>query len=91
MQVQVDDLLPDVLLFPPSTDLHDHPLVLEGSLVLQVSFRQLGICHCSQLCTDKASGSAAGDGHVQEAQATCSLIPHSKCLSVAMSSCKGPS
>lgn len=34
--VHVDDLLPDVLLFPPGTDLHDHPLVLDGRLILQV-------------------------------------------------------
>uniref|UniRef100_A0A061RLC0 Putative methyltransferase n=1 Tax=Tetraselmis sp. GSL018 TaxID=582737 RepID=A0A061RLC0_9CHLO len=33
--VRVHDLLPDVLLFPEGTDLHDHPLVLGGTLVLQ--------------------------------------------------------
>lgn len=33
--VVVDDLLPDVLLFPAGTDLHAHPLVTNGSLVLQ--------------------------------------------------------
>jgi putative methyltransferase len=32
---QVDDLLPDLLAFPPGTDLHDHPLVASGALVLQ--------------------------------------------------------
>lgn len=32
----VDELLPDVLVFPPGTDLHDHPLVQEGVLILQV-------------------------------------------------------
>ena len=31
-----DKLLPDVLLFPPGSDLHDHPLVVEGKLLLQV-------------------------------------------------------
>lgn len=31
----VDELLPDVLLFPAGTDLHDHPLVTSGSLILQ--------------------------------------------------------
>lgn len=31
----VDALLPDLLLFPPGTDLHDHPLVQQGSLILQ--------------------------------------------------------
>jgi hypothetical protein len=32
----VDPLLPDVLLLPSGTDMHSHPLVAEGSLVLQV-------------------------------------------------------
>lgn len=32
----VDELLPDVLMFPPGTDLHDHPLVQQGVLILQV-------------------------------------------------------
>ena len=35
-QAEVDQLLPDVLLFPAGSDLHDHPLVANGSLVLQV-------------------------------------------------------
>jgi 25S rRNA (cytosine2278-C5)-methyltransferase len=35
-RVRVDDLLPDLLLFPPGTDLHDHPMVADGRLVLQV-------------------------------------------------------
>lgn len=34
--VEVDPLLPDVLVFPPRADLHDHPLVQNGSLILQV-------------------------------------------------------
>jgi len=34
--VSVDDLLPDVLVFPAGTDLHDHPLVKSGMLILQV-------------------------------------------------------
>lgn len=33
--VHIDDLLPDVLVFPPGTDLHDHPLVQQGVLILQ--------------------------------------------------------
>lgn len=33
--VAVDDLLPDLLIFAPGTDLHDHPMVLDSSLVLQ--------------------------------------------------------
>lgn len=32
---QRDGLLPDLLCFPPGTDLHDHPLVASGALVLQ--------------------------------------------------------
>ena len=32
----MDPLLPDVLVFPPRADLHDHPLAQNGSLVLQV-------------------------------------------------------
>lgn len=32
----MDPLLPDVLVFPPRVDLHDHPLVKDGSLILQV-------------------------------------------------------
>ena len=35
-QAEVDQLLPDLLLFPAGSDLHDHPLVANGSLVLQV-------------------------------------------------------
>ena len=31
----VDSLLPDLLVFPPGTDLHDHPLVASSTLVLQ--------------------------------------------------------
>ncbi len=29
-------MLPDVLSFPPGTDLHDHPLVADKRLILQV-------------------------------------------------------
>ena len=36
LQVCVDPLLPDVLRLPPGTDLHDHHMVLDGTLVLQV-------------------------------------------------------
>ncbi|PNX75890.1 methyltransferase NSUN5-like protein, partial [Trifolium pratense] len=35
MEVQKDDLLPDLLILPPGTDLHDHPLVKNGSIFLQ--------------------------------------------------------
>ncbi|KAK9907331.1 hypothetical protein WJX75_001613 [Coccomyxa subellipsoidea] len=34
-QVSADELLPDVLLFPAATDLHDHPLVKSSCLILQ--------------------------------------------------------
>ncbi|KAG5018501.1 hypothetical protein AAZX31_06G050400 [Glycine max] len=33
--VQKDHLLPDLLILPPGTDLHDHPLVKNGSIFLQ--------------------------------------------------------
>lgn len=33
--VQKDDLLHDLLILPPGTDLHDHPLVKDGSIFLQ--------------------------------------------------------
>lgn len=29
-------MVPDLLIFPPRTDLHDHPLVKSGSVFLQV-------------------------------------------------------
>lgn len=35
MQVSVDPYLPDVLQFPPDTDLHNHPLVVDKRLILQ--------------------------------------------------------
>ncbi|KAK1375773.1 putative 28S rRNA (Cytosine-C(5))-methyltransferase [Heracleum sosnowskyi] len=34
-KVQKDDLVPDLLLLPPGTDLHDHQLVKNGSVLLQ--------------------------------------------------------
>ncbi|CAG9463887.1 unnamed protein product [Pedinophyceae sp. YPF-701] len=33
--VQIDNMLPDVLLLPKATRMHDHPLVKNGTLVLQ--------------------------------------------------------
>ncbi|XP_027354300.1 probable 28S rRNA (cytosine-C(5))-methyltransferase isoform X1 [Abrus precatorius] len=33
--VRKDDLLPDLLVLPPGTDLHDHPLVKNGSIFMQ--------------------------------------------------------
>ncbi|KAK9683899.1 hypothetical protein RND81_10G173400 [Saponaria officinalis] len=33
--VKKDDLVPDLLVFPPAVDLHDHPLVTNGSVFLQ--------------------------------------------------------
>ncbi|KAI4316491.1 hypothetical protein L6164_024471 [Bauhinia variegata] len=33
--VEKDNLLPDLLILPPGTDLHDHPLVKNGSIFLQ--------------------------------------------------------
>lgn len=37
VQVEIDDLIQDLLVLPPGTDLHVHPLVLNGSIVLQVT------------------------------------------------------
>jgi len=36
-EVQQDTLLWDLLNFPAGTDLHDHPLVEDGSIILQVA------------------------------------------------------
>lgn len=33
--VQKDDMVPDLLVLPPGSDLHDHPLVVNGSAFLQ--------------------------------------------------------
>ena len=33
--MQVDDLIPELLVFPPGTALHDHPLVSAGALIMQ--------------------------------------------------------
>lgn len=33
--VTIDEHLPELLVFPPGTDLHDHPLVESGALILQ--------------------------------------------------------
>ncbi|CAN0067407.1 unnamed protein product, partial [Ectocarpus sp. 13 AM-2016] len=33
--VQVDGVVPSLLVLPPGTDLHDHAMVKDGSLVLQ--------------------------------------------------------
>ncbi|XP_076898796.1 25S rRNA (cytosine-C(5))-methyltransferase NSUN5-like [Bidens hawaiensis] len=34
-EVQKDDLIPDLLVLPPGTDLHNHPLVTDGSVFMQ--------------------------------------------------------
>lgn len=36
-QVQKDDMVPELLVLPPGSDLHDHPLVADGSIFMQVS------------------------------------------------------
>lgn len=36
IQIQEDDTVPDLLVLPPGADLHKHPLVLNGSVFLQV-------------------------------------------------------
>ena len=43
--VHVDPLLPDVLVFTPKTDLHDHPMVTSGRLILQVSVSRVLLGH----------------------------------------------
>ena len=35
-QVEQDDIVPGLLTLPGGADLHSHPLVLNGSLILQV-------------------------------------------------------
>ncbi|OWM63352.1 hypothetical protein CDL15_Pgr022097 [Punica granatum] len=35
VKVEKDGLVPDLLMLPPNTDLHDHPLVLNGSIFMQ--------------------------------------------------------
>ena len=35
LEPSIDDLLNDLLRFPPATDLHDHPLVISGEIILQ--------------------------------------------------------
>lgn len=37
-QVQKDDMIPELLVCPPGTDLHDHPFVQTGSILLQVPY-----------------------------------------------------
>lgn len=32
LKVQKDDLIPDLLVLPPGTDLHNHPLVTDGAM-----------------------------------------------------------
>ncbi|KAB2610999.1 methyltransferase NSUN5 [Pyrus ussuriensis x Pyrus communis] len=34
-QVQNDDLVPHLLVLPPGSDLHDHPLIKDGSIFMQ--------------------------------------------------------
>lgn len=34
-KVQKDDLVPDLLILPPGSDLHDHPLMINGSVFMQ--------------------------------------------------------
>ncbi|KAI3715647.1 hypothetical protein L6452_22633 [Arctium lappa] len=34
-EVQKDDMIPDLLVLPPGTDLHNHPLLIDGSIFMQ--------------------------------------------------------
>ena len=38
-------MVPDLLVLPPGIDLHDHPLVINGSVFMQVRFILLFILH----------------------------------------------
>lgn len=38
--VKQDPVIPNLLVFPPGTDLHDHALVKDGRLILQVRSRR---------------------------------------------------
>jgi 16S rRNA C967 or C1407 C5-methylase (RsmB/RsmF family) len=48
--VKVDPLLPDVLVLPAGTDMHDHSLVVDGSLVLQVGCTRHAVKHPAMHC-----------------------------------------
>lgn len=39
-QVKKDDVIPDLLILQPRTDLHNHPLVMNGSVFLQVLWKE---------------------------------------------------
>jgi putative methyltransferase len=60
----IDEMLPDLLVFPGGTDLHDHPLVQQGVLILQVTaalvLTGLGAAECSSsMCADHVMWYAA--------------------------------
>lgn len=48
-QVQKDDMVPDLLVLPPGADLHNHPLVKNGSVLLQVIVLTVIECYRSLL------------------------------------------
>jgi hypothetical protein len=50
----IDPLLPDVLVFPPGTDLHDHPLVQQGVLILQASCQRLLLVFLHQMAIPRS-------------------------------------
>jgi len=49
-EARLDDLLPDVLQFPAGTDLHDHPLVADGRLILQARPPRAGASRVRACC-----------------------------------------
>lgn len=61
-QVQKDDMVPDLLILPRGTDLHDHPLIKNGSLFIQVWTLIAGdsfcifICHLNQFILSALAG-----------------------------------
>jgi len=56
----VDDLLPDVLQFPAGTDLHDHPLVADGRLILQARPPRAGARRVRACCAGAVCRGARG-------------------------------
>ena len=69
----MDELLPDVLIFAAGTDLHDHPLVADGRLILQVR-----TC-CAQTCTMSCWKSIAS----QQIAVCCNMRYHGHALGLS--------
>eukprot|EP00879_Flechtneria_rotunda_P025107 GHRR01026662.1.p1 GENE.GHRR01026662.1~~GHRR01026662.1.p1 ORF type:complete len:264 (-),score=76.38 GHRR01026662.1:443-1234(-) len=90
--VAVDDLLSDVLVFPTGTDLHDHPFVGAGVLLLQVSEGHCMVCCTHNLRALPAAGkfllhisAHRARRHLSAVHATCKL--HCACQYIQASKC----